>query len=58
MPFGLYNAPCTFMRIMNHIFKPYIGMFIVVYFDDILMSNKEQNQHFEHLQKVFDVLSE
>jgi hypothetical protein len=58
MPFGLTNAPSTFMRLMNEVLKDFIGKFIIVYLDDILIFSKTEENNLNHLDAVMKRLQQ
>ncbi|CAI7801038.1 unnamed protein product [Closterium sp. NIES-54] len=58
LSFGLTNAPASFQRAMNDVFRDAIGQFILVYLDDILVYSKTEDEHMEHLKWVLGKLRE
>ena len=56
--FGLTDAPLAFVDLMNRVFKPYLGIIIIVFIDDILTYSRSQAEHEEHLRIVLQLLRE
>ncbi|XP_072080962.1 uncharacterized protein [Arachis hypogaea] len=47
MPFGLKNAGATYQRAMNAIFHEFIGKFMKVYIDDVMVKSISNDSQFE-----------
>ncbi|GJZ20390.1 putative reverse transcriptase domain-containing protein [Tanacetum coccineum] len=53
---GLTNAPAYSMDLMNHVCKPYLDKFMIVFIDDILIYSKNKEEHGEHLKTILNLL--
>lgn len=56
MPFGLKNSPSTFVALMNRVLSGIIRKYCYVYVDDIIVFSKTLNEHFKHLNEIFERL--
>jgi hypothetical protein len=55
---GDCNAPATYQSLMNFLFSEYLGVFMDVYLDDIVIYSNTLKEHIEHVKKIIDVLRE
>ena len=53
---GDCNAVATYQGLMNHIFSLFIGVFMDVYLDDILIYSDTVEGHVKHVRQVINVL--
>lgn len=55
MSFSLTNVPSTLMRAMIQVFRLYLGEFLIVKFNDILIFGKTQEEHLQNLKLTLKV---
>ena len=56
IPFGLTNAPTTFMDLMHRVFQPYLDQFVVVFVDGILIYSQSEWENEYYLRIVLQLL--
>ena len=56
LPFGLTNAPATFMHLMHQTFRAQLDDFVIVFLDDILIYSKTLEDHRRHVAEVMEIL--
>ena len=56
LPFGLTNAPATFMRLMHSTFHQFLDNFVLIFIDDILIYSKSEEEHKGNLRIVLEML--
>ena len=56
MPFGLKNDGATYQRAMVALFHDMTHHEIEVYVDDMIARSQTEEEHLDHLQKLFDRL--
>jgi len=58
MPFGLCNAPATFVRLMEKVLRGLSWKICLVYLDDIIVMSRTFDEHIENLAKVIFCLKQ
>jgi len=58
MPFGLKNAPMTFISLMSRVLDGLIMKICFCYMDDIVVFSKTFEEHLQHIEIIFERLKE
>ena len=58
LPFGLTNAPATFMHLMHQSFLKLLDTCVLVFLDDILVYSRTLAEHRQHVRQVLEILRE
>ena len=53
---GDCNAPATYQSLVNHIFSPYLGRFLDVYLDNIIIYSDMIGDYINHCKIMLDIL--
>ena len=56
MPFGLCNAPLTFQHVVNDVLRDHLGIFVLVYINEILYFSKDAEEYKRNLDLVHELL--
>ncbi|GKF21860.1 putative reverse transcriptase domain-containing protein [Tanacetum coccineum] len=56
MLFGLTNAPAVFMDLINHVCKPYLDKFVILFIDNILIYSRNKEEHADRLRIILESL--
>lgn len=58
MPFGLANDSACFQKFIQWVLREYLDVFCFVYLDDIFILSRTYREHSQHIEKIFEALSE
>ena len=56
MGMGLSNAPAAFQTLMERVLQPFLGKFVVVFIDDILIFSNSPEDHLTHIEQALSAL--
>ena len=56
LPFGLTNAPATFMHLMQDVFRPLLDTCVIVFLDDVLIYSETLEEHAKHVEEALALL--